>query len=409
MQAQSTRAVMPLVAAVVFIDMAGNGLIMPVVPRLIEDVSGRALTEAALIGGALLLVYSLMLFFCAPIIGGLSDRFGRRPVLLVTLVAMGVDYLLMALAPNLFWLFVGRAISGVMGATWAAANSCVADLFPPAERGAKFGLLGGAGAAGIVLGPAIGGLLGELGPRLPFVFAGIVSMVAALLFWFKFPETLPAEKRRAFTLARANPLGTLIQMARLPFVFGVLATLFLFTLASQATTAIWAFLLIERFGWSPLHIGISVAIYGALLAGVQGGLTGVAIARIGPQRTAALGIMAGVCAFAVLAFAATGPALYLGIAVGAYGGLTFPALQGLMSSRVDEDAQGELQGAVASIIAIAAIFGPLIMPPVFATFSDAQGLYLPGAPFLLSSALTAIGGVLFWRTVRRHHAGETQS
>jgi MFS transporter, DHA1 family, tetracycline resistance protein len=391
-----------LVAVIVFLDMAGVGLITPVLPSLIEQVSGRGLVDSALIGGALLFVYSAMLFVCAPIIGGLSDRFGRRPVLLITLVAMGIDYLLMAWAPTLFWLFLGRAISGVTGATWAAANSCIADIFPPEERAAKFGLIGAAGAAGFVLGPAIGGVLGEIGIRLPFLAAGVLSLIGAVVGWFTFVETLPSERRRAFTLARANPLGTIIQMARLPVVFGILAALFLFQLGSQATVTVWAFVLIERFGWTPLWIGISVAVYGILLALVQGGATGKAIARFGAVNTAMFGAIAAAIAFAVLGLAATPALLYLGIAIGALGGLAFPAMQGLMSERVSHDAQGELQGAVASTMSIAAVLGPLIMPPVFAAFSDDAGLYVPGAPFLLGAALTAIGGAIFARTAQWH-------
>lgn len=398
---RSPNSALGFVAAIVFLDMAGVGLIVPVLPGLIEQVSGRGLNEAALIGGALLFVYAFMLFLCAPVIGGLSDRYGRRPVLLVTLAAMGIDYFVMAWAPTLVWLFVGRTISGITGATWAAANSCIADLFPPEERGAKFGLLGGAGAAGFVLGPAIGGLLGEIGIRLPFVAAGTLALTGVILGWFFFPETLIAEKRRAFTFARANPLGTLRRMMQLPVVAGILIALLLFSLGSQATMTVWAFSLIARFGWSPLHIGLSVAVYGILLAATQGVLTGHAIARFGPVRTAIIGILAAVPAFAILAIAPSGPVLYFGIVIGALGGLAFPALQGLMSAKVNADAQGELQGAVASTISIAAVLGPLVMPPVFAAFSDKAGLYFPGAPFMLGAMLSALGGIVFWRTASR--------
>jgi MFS transporter, DHA1 family, tetracycline resistance protein len=402
MPSPSANRVLGLIAAIVFLDMVGVGLIAPVLPGLIEQISGANLQDAALIGGALLLTYSLMLFICAPIIGGLSDRYGRRPVLLFTLAAMGLDYLLMAWAPSLLWLFVGRAISGIMGATWAAANSTIADLFPPEDRGAKFGLLGGAGAAGFVLGPAIGGLLGEIDVRLPFMAAAAFALTGAIIGWFMLIESLPPERRRAFEWRRANPLGTLIQMRKIPLVIGVLIALLLFNLGSQATLTVWAFSLIERFGWTPFAIGASVAVYGLLLAGIQGGLSGVLTARIGPVRTAAIGCIAAVPAFAILSIAPNGPILYLGIVIGAFGGLFFPAMQGLMSARVSEDAQGELQGAVASIISISALAGPIIMPPIFAHFSDSQGLYFPGAPFALGAALSLLGGIMFWWTVRRH-------
>jgi MFS transporter, DHA1 family, tetracycline resistance protein len=402
--APSANRVMGLIAAIVFLDMVGIGLILPVSPGLLAQLGYTNVEQAAQIGGALAFTYSLMLFLCAPVIGGLSDRFGRRPVLLFTLLALGIDYLLMAWAPSLFWLFLGRSISGVMGATWAAANSTIADLFPPEERGAKFGLLGGAGAAGFVLGPAIGGLLGEISIRLPFIVAAAFALSGAIIGWFLLIEPLPPERRRAFTLRRANPLGTLLQMRKIPLVIGLLGAWFLFNLGSQATLTVWAFSLIERFSWTPFAIGASVAVYGLLLAAIQGGLSGVLTKRYGAVRTAALGCVAAVPAFFILGLAPNGPVLYLGIIIGAFGGLAFPAMQGLMSERVDADAQGELQGAVASMISISALAGPLIMPPIFAHFADDVGLYLPGAPFLLAALLSVMGGLLFWRTVRRHIA-----
>jgi DHA1 family tetracycline resistance protein-like MFS transporter len=402
MEAKDTRMVIALISAIVFMDMAGVGIIVPVLPGLIGELSGSDLQNSALIGGGLMLVYSVMLFFCAPIIGGLSDRFGRRPVLLATLTAMGIDYLLMAWAPTLAWLFLGRAISGITGATWAASNSVIADLFPPEERGARFGMLGGAGAAGFILGPVLGGLLGEIDLRLPFMAAGVVALCGALLGWFFFRETLPPEKRRAFTLRRANPLGTLIQMAKLPVVIGLIGCIFLMTLSSQATNTIWAFYLIEKFDWSTLQIGLSAAVYGFLLAAVQGVLTGKLTARYGAIRTATIGLIACIPPFFLIGLAPSGLVLYLGIIIGALGGLAFPSMQGLMSERIDPDAQGELQGAVASTISISAMMGPLIMPPLFAAFSDDKGLYLPGMPFILSAILAIIAGLLFWHIVRRY-------
>lgn len=404
MEEKSTRTVIGLICAIVFLDMAGVGIIVPVLPGLIGELSGSNLQDSALIGGALLLVYAVMLFFCAPIIGGLSDQFGRRPVLLATLAAMGIDYLLMAWAPTLAWLFLGRMISGITGATWAASNSVIADLFPPEERGARFGMLGGAGAAGFVLGPVFGGVLGEIDLRLPFLAAGVFALAGAAIGWFRFPETLPLEKRRAFTLVRANPLGTLIQMVKLPVVLGLIGVIFLMTLASQATNTIWAFYLTEKFSWSTLQIGISAAVYGLLLAATQGVLTGKFTERYGAIRTATIGLVACIPPFFLIGFAQSGVMLYSGIIIGALGGLAFPSIQGLMSSRVDPDAQGELQGAVASTISIGAVIGPLIMPPLFATFSDDKGLYLPGAPFMLSAILAVLAGLLFWHIVRRYLA-----
>jgi MFS transporter, DHA1 family, tetracycline resistance protein len=398
---KSDARVIALVAFIVFLDMAGVGMIIPVLPGLIGELGGTSNDQAAVIGGVMLFAYALMQFLCAPIIGGLSDRFGRRPVLLSTLAAMGVDYALMAWAPTLVWLFVGRLISGAMGATWAAANSCIADLFAPEERASKFGLLGGAGASGFVLGPAIGGVLGEWGLRLPFVAASVMALAGAAIGILLFKETLPPEKRRAFSFARANPFGTLIQMSKIPFVFGMIAVLFILQLGSQSQLSLWAYYLVEKFGWGPLDIGLSVAAFGTMLALTQGVLTGKVIARFGMQRTATLGLVFGIPSYLMIAFATSGAMIYAAVLVGALSGLTFPALQGLMSAKVAPDAQGELQGAIASMISLTSIAGPLIMSRVFEHFADKDGAYVPGAPFLLAVLLNLAGIALYVLIVRR--------
>ncbi len=324
------------------------------------------------------IAYAMMQFLFAPIIGGLSDRFGRRPVLLTTLFLLGLDYAIMAWAPTLVWLFIGRIISGIMGASWAAANSCVADVAKPEERGKFFGILGGAGASGFVLGPALGGILGEYGERLPFIAASILALIGTAVGILILKETLPTEKRRRFTIARANPLGTILQMAKTPLVLGFLLTIFVLQLAAQAQVAVWAYWLIERFGWSVFEIGISIALYGILLAIVQGGLTGTLIARLGERRTAYFGLMFGIPAYLCFAFAPNDWFVYVGILVGAASGFAFPAMQQMMSNRIAEDAQGELQGAVASTISITSIFGPVMMTSIFGAYADKQGFYFPG-------------------------------
>jgi MFS transporter, DHA1 family, tetracycline resistance protein len=331
------------------------------------------------------------------VIGGLSDRFGRRPVLLLTLVLLGADYLIMAWAPDFWWLFVGRLLSGVMGASWAAANSCIADVAKPEERGRYFGMLGGAGASGFVIGPAIGGVLGSYGERLPFLASAVLCLIGAVIGWFLLRETLPMDKRRRFTLARANPFGTLVQMAKTPVVFGFLCVIFMMQLAGQSTFSIWAYYGTLAFGWDELQIGLSVALYGMLLVIVQGWLTGVAITRFGAKTTCLLGFVFGIPAYALFAFAPGSWAMIAGIVLGSLAGLTFPAMQQLMSERIAEDAQGELQGAIASMVSLTSIVGPLVMSALFGAFSDDKGLYFPGAPFLLSDViLIATLGGLVW-------------
>jgi MFS transporter, DHA1 family, tetracycline resistance protein len=395
------NTILALIAFIVFLDMAGVGLIIPVLPRLIAQLSDQSIDQAATIGGEILFGYALMQFLCAPIIGGLSDRFGRRPILLFTLFAMGIDYLMMAWAPALIWLFIGRLISGAMGATWAAANSCIADSFPPEERGAKFGMIGGAGAAGFVMGPAIGGFLGEYGLRLPFIAAAILALSGAVVGYFIFHETLPATKRRAFLMRRANPFGTILQMARIPLVIGLLLVAFLMQLAAQSQLATWAYFLIAKFNWSTLHIGLSVALFGMLLIVSQGFLTGKAIARFGPRRAGAISLAFGLPSYLLLAFAPSGWVVYLAIIIGGMSGVTFPAMQSMMSQKVSEDAQGELQGAVASTLSLTAIIGPIVMTQIFSHFADRAGFYLPGAPFLLAAGLLLLAMFLYAAVTRR--------
>lgn len=387
MIAPPAKTTIGFVAFIVFIDMVGVGLIIPVMPSLLEDLTGESVDRTAEIGGWLIFAYAAMQFAFAPIIGGLSDRFGRRPVLLLTVLLLGVDYAIMAMAPDLWWLFVGRILAGAMGASWAAANSCVADVAKPEERGRFFGILGGVGAAGFVVGPAVGGVLASFGDRLPFIAASVLCIGGALLGYFILRETLPPEKRRAFTMARANPFGTIIQMGKTPIVLGFLTIIFLMQFASQSTFSVWAYYNVLAFDWNELEIGLSVALYGFLLAIVQGGLTGAAIARFGPRATCLLGFLFAIPAYVLFAFAPGSWAMILGIVFGSFAGLTFPAMQQLMSERIPDDAQGELQGAIASMVSLTSIVGPIVMTNLFGTFADDTGLFFPGAPFLLSVAV----------------------
>lgn len=387
---------------IVFIDTAGIGLIIPVLPSLIETLGHASIDRAAEIGGWLLFSFAIMQFSFAPIIGGLSDRYGRRPVLLTTLALLSVDYALMAWAPTLAWLFVGRLISGVMGATWPAANSCVADTCNPDQRGRAFGMLGGAGAAGYVLGPAIGGFFGQFGDRLPFVFACVLCLVGTAVGVFRLPETLPPEKRRAFTLARANPLGNVIQMAKTPLVLGLLIAVFFMQLGSQSQMSIWAYYGTLKFNWTPMVIGLTVTLFGTTLALMQAVLVGPVIKRFGNVRTARYSLLFGLPAYLILAFATTTWHMVAAILLGSFTGLAFPAMQALMTAKISEDAQGELQGAIASMISLTSIIGPVVMTGVFGAYADKTGLYFPGAPFILAIGLLSVAILILWRTLKRH-------
>ena len=403
MQGGSDNRILIFVAFIVFIDMVGLGLILPVMPALIGEVADVSVDRAAEIGGMLHFAFAIMQFFFAPIIAGLSDRFGRRPVLLITLFLLGVDYAIMAWAPSLAWLFFGRVVSGIMGASWAAANSCIADIARPEDRGKMFGLLGGFGALGFVIGPALGGILGEYDARLPFVVAAVLALLGTAAGIFVLKQTLPQDKRRRFTIARANPLGSIIQMAKTPLVLGFILTIFTLQLAVQAQFLIWAFWLIERFGWSIGQIGWSVALYGILLVLVQGGLTGPIIKKFGESKAAIFGLFFGLPAYLLFAFAPQDAFVYVGIVIGALSGFAFPAMQQMMSARIDEDAQGELQGAIASTVSLTSVIGPIIMTTTFGMFADKQGLYFPGAPFLLGAGLMLVALAISVVTIQRHY------
>ena len=403
----SVNITLRLVAFIVFVDMLGLGLILPVMPRLIGEISNVGIDRSAEIGGFLLFTYAAMQFLFAPIVGGLSDRFGRRPVLLTTLAALGVDYCVMAVAPSLTWLFAGRMISGIMGATWAASNSCIADCVPVERRGAAFGLLGGAGAAGFVLGPSVGGLAGEFGTRLPFAIAAVLALSGATVGYFVLRETLPPERRRPFAISRANPLGSLVQMTKIPFVIDSLSVIFFMQLSGQAQTSIWAFWGALRFGWSPLTSGLTISSYGFLLGTAQAVLTGKSIARFGAANTARFSLLFGIPSYLLLAFAPSTSVVIMAILVGTITGMTFPSLQSLMTARVSEDAQGELQGAIASTISLTAIIGPITMTQIFGHFSDRKGLFFPGAPFIVSIVLISVAITLLWRMLRAHGASVT--
>ncbi len=391
-----------LIAFIVFIDMAGIGLIIPVMPRLVMGLTGEGVDRAAEIGGLLLFAYAVMQFIFSPIIGGLSDRFGRRPILLFTLAALGVDYLLMAWAPTLVWLFAGRMISGVMGATWAAANSCVADTVEPDQRGAVYGLLGGAGASGFVLGPVLGGVFGLLGDRVPFIVAAVLCISGAVYGYFALRETLPPEKRRAFSIARANPFGTMVQMAKAPLVLGCLITVFFMQFAAQSNFAVWSYYGVLMFDWGPLTIGATVALFGILLAVIQGLLVGKVIARFGAVRTAVWSLIFAIPSYLIIGFAGSTAMMVLGIIIGSITGLTFPAMQSLMTTRIAEDAQGELQGAIASVVSLTAIIGPPAMTGVFGAYADDVGLFFPGAPYMLAVALMIVAVFTLWITLKRY-------
>ncbi len=372
----------------VLIDVIGLGIIIPVLPGLLLELTGAELYDAAQFGGALMFTYALMQFIFAPVLGNLSDSYGRRPVLLASLVALSIDYVIMGFAGTVFWLFVGRMLSGIAGATFATANAYIADISDAQERTRNFGLVGAAFGVGFVIGPAIGGLLADFGTRVPFFAAAALAFANAVFGYFVLPETLPKEKRRPFEMARANPMGAVLQMRRYPIIMGLLVVIVLYQLAHDANPATWSFYMIEKFGWSERDIGLSLAAVGLSMAIVQGALIGPIIDRIGERRTAYAGLLMGGIGFIGFATAAQGWMIYAWIIPFSFIGIAMPAIKGIMSRQVSDDAQGELQGAISSLMAAVWIFSPLLMTQLFSYFSGpAAPIYFPGASFLAAGVL----------------------
>ncbi len=376
----------------VMIDAMGIGLIIPVMPDLIQEVGGGTLAEAAIWGGILSTTFAVMQFLFGPVMGGLSDRFGRRPVLLIALVVMALDYVLMALASALWVLLLGRVIGGITAATQSTATAYMADISAPHERAARFGLVGAAFGAGFVIGPVMGGLLAEYGTRAPFWMAAGLAAANAVFGWVVLKETVTDANRRTFNWRRANPLGALRALGRLPGVTPLLLVYFIYYIGFAVYPAVWSYFGKERFDWSPSTIGLSLALFGISMALIQGGLIRPVLKALGERGTVIAGHMFSIVSLIGIAVITSSMWVLLLTPIAAFGGIIPPALQGIMSARVANDAQGELQGALTSTSALAMILSPLVMTYTFAQFTDADApIYLPGAPFLLAATLSTLG------------------
>jgi DHA1 family tetracycline resistance protein-like MFS transporter len=393
---------MMFVLITVLIDMIGIGIILPVLPGLIGDIADVDVSQASVLGGWLFVAYSAMQFLCGPIVGNLSDAYGRRPILLLSIAGLGIDNVLTAFAPTIAWLFLGRLVAGVCGASYSTANAFIADITEPADRAKAFGMVGAAFGLGFIIGPAIGGFLGELGHRVPFFAAAALSFANLIYGWFVLPETLPPQKRRRFEIARANPLGALVAFRHHPVLLSFGIVLFLHFLATNVYPAIWAYYTIYRYGWGAWEVGASLAFFGVITAIVQGGLVGPIIKRIGESRAALVSLVAEVVVTAAYAAATKGWMIYGLLVVGAAQGIVMPAVNAMMTHEVEDDAQGELQGAISSLMGIAAILGPLLATQLFGAFTGAgAAIELPGAPFLASAFLSAVALWAFMRAPAR--------
>jgi DHA1 family tetracycline resistance protein-like MFS transporter len=387
----------------VLIDVLGFGLLMPVLPELIAHLSHHTLETSARDYGLLLALFGAMQFLFAPLLGLLSDRYGRRPVLLISLFFGAVDYVLMALAPTLLWLYVGRILSGITGANFTVAGAYIADVSPPEKRAQNFGIIGAAFGAGFVIGPALGGFLAQWGPRLPFWAAAALCAANFLYGWLILPESHKPENRRAsFSWREANPVGALRVLGKYPMVWGLAGIIAATNLAIQCVGSTWVLFTAVRFGWDTRQTGISLAAFGAITLIFQLGVARIVLPHWGERKTIIIGLCAGAVEFAVYAFATQGWMMYAIMVAGGIGMLGGQAAQGLVSRQVSESEQGALQGALTSLNSVMGIFGPLIATGLFAYFTSAQSaVRLPGAPFLLASLLNVFALVLALRAFLR--------
>jgi len=399
-QPQRRRAI-TFILITLTLDAMGIGLILPVMPDLIREVEGGTIGTAALWGGILATTFAVMQFVFGPILGSLSDRFGRRSVLLISLLVMTIDYIVMAVAGTIWLLFITRVIGGITAATQSTAAAFIADISKPEEKSANFGLIGAAFGVGFVLGPVIGGLLGELGTRAPFYAAAALGALNLAFGYFVLPETVTDRIRRPFSLRRANPFGAFRALSQLDGLRRLIILVFLYEFAFIVYPATWAYFTKQAFGWSPGMVGASLALFGIGIAIVQGALIRPALKRFGERGTIIYGISFNFVAFVLLTMITNGWIALMFIPLTALGAVVTPALQGLMSQRAGDDQQGELQGVIASAKSIAMIFSPLVMTQLFWMFTNDTGLYFPGAAFALSAAIMVVCMFTFLGRARR--------
>ena len=402
------RASIMVLFGTMVIYVFGIGVMLPVIPLLVKELSGDAVGKAATLYGLLLSLYALMQFLFGPAFGALSDRFGRRPIMLVSLAGLGIDYILLALAPNLWVVALARIIGGIMGASVATATAYIADITPPEKRAANFGLIGAAFGVGFIAGPLVGGVLGEFGSRVPFYAAAGVSAIAFLFAFFLLPELLDHAHRRPFRLKEANPIGAFIVVLRYKAVLALLSLFVIAQLAERMLEANWVLYTGYRFGWTAYQVGISLAVVGVLVVITQGGLVRVVVPKIGERVTINMGFTVAAICMVGIAFSSQAWMIYAIIVPYVLGwGLTAPAVQSLITRQVPPNEQGILQGAISSAQTVTGIIGPPVAGSVFGYFiGPVTPIHLPGAAFLLGAFLFVIGLVVAWKGV---HAPEPAS
>ena len=398
--ANNKKAAMGFIFLTLLLDITGIGIIIPVLPKLIEELIHGNISQAALYGGWLTLAYALMQFIFSPFIGNLSDKFGRRPVLLFSLLGFGIDYIFLAFAPTIGWLFLGRIIAGITGASFTTATAYIADISAPEQRAKNFGMVGAAFGLGFIIGPVIGGFLGEYGSRIPFIASAILTFINLIYGYFVLPESLSIENRRPFDWKRANPFGAFKHLKRYPAVAALAVSYFLVYFAGQSVQTVWSFFGIERFQWSTGMIGLSLGMVGLLVGLVQGVLIRWVNPILGNVKSIYIGFALYALGLFLFSIATEGWMMFVFLIPYCLGGIASPALQSIITGHVPANEQGELQGTLTSLISATSIISPIIMTGLFSYFTKKSApVYFPGAPFLLGGLLMIAAGLVAYRVL----------
>ena len=395
-------AALSFIFITILIDIIGWGIIIPVIPTLIKELIHADISEAAKYGGWLTFAYAITQFLFAPIIGNLSDKYGRRPVLLLSLFGFALDYLLLSIAPTISWLFVGRIIAGITGASITTASAYIADISTPQNRAKNFGIIGAAFGIGFIIGPVIGGLLGQYGARVPFYAAAILCLLNFLYGYFILPESLAKENRRAFELKRANPIGAFTHLKKYPNLIGLMIAMFILYVGSHAVQSNWSFYTIYRFDWDEKMIGISLGVIGLLVGLVQGVLIRWINPKLGNEKSIYIGLFLYSLGMFLFAFASESWMMFAFLVPYCLGGISGPALQAVISINVKPSEQGEIQGTLTSLMSASSIIGPPMMASVFYFFTHEDApIIFPGAPFVLGGILMFISSFLAYKSFKK--------
>lgn len=385
------------------LDVMGLGIIIPVMPKLISELIHGGLSEASKYGGWLMFAYAIMQFMFAPVLGSLSDHYGRRPVLLASLFGFGIDYLFLAFAPTIGWLFVGRIIAGITGASFTTASAYIADISTPEKKAQNFGLIGAAFGLGFIIGPVLGGILGQYGARIPFIASAILTLLNWLYGYFILPESLDKQHRRAFSWKRANPVGSLRHIRKYPLLSQLFLSVLFIYLAMHAVQSTWSYYTMEEFHWNEAMVGYSLGFVGLLVGIVQAGLIRVITPKLGAKRSVYTGLILYVIGLTLFAFATKGWMMFVFLVPYCLGGIAGPSLQGIVSNQVPPNEQGELQGALTSLMSVTSIVGPPFMTNLFSHFTSKKAfVYFPGAPFMAGAILVGLSLFFAVRTLERH-------